>query len=453
MHPPLGKWFISTGIALLGFEPIAWRLAACAAGILLVAFVYLLCRRLTGSRLAAVVAAGLVALDPLAIPMSRIAMLDIFTATAGAAAILFLVIDGQGLRDHPARRRGLLRPWRLAAGIGVGVALATKWSGLLILVVAVILALAYDRAARPTPRDDQRRRFWATSIASTGMLLVVVPSLVYVLSYVGRLDGDLVALPWADGAWIREFAARQADMLAFHRGLDAAHSSASPAWSWFLGQRPVVLFHEPVPGGGVREILARVNPVIWLPALGATLVAAMTLIRTRSGVGPELVIGITVLGTYLPWLVLSSERSQVFAYYALPSVPFLAVALGWAVSGLPAAAGRVLAGALAAIAVAAFVLWLPLIYGWPMDGTVSHGDPIRQLRAAAPDPGGPSPGSARATVPVLALGVALPLREKGMDVRQVARPLVIEHRQTSLFDQDFQRGVVHASHAIRRPQQ
>jgi len=377
MHPPLGKWFISTGIAIFGFEPIGWRLAACAAGILLVAVVYLLCHRLTRSRLAAVVAAGLVALDPLAISMSRIAMLDIFTATAGAAAILFLVIDGQGLRGQPALTSGLMRPWRLAAGITAGVAVATKWSGLLILVVAVVLALAYDRAANQESRGAHRMRSRATSIAWTGMLLVVVPSLVYVLSYIGRLGGDLVALPWAEGAWVRELAARQAEMLAFHLGLDAAHSSASPAWSWFLGQRPVVLFHEPVTGGAVREIVALVNPVIWLPALGASVAAAVTVIRTRSGVIPELVIGLTVFGTYLPWLLLSSDRSQVFAYYALPTLPFLAVGLGWAISRLPAPAGRALAGALAAVALAAvavavFILWLPFIYGWPM-----HPDAVR----------------------------------------------------------------------------
>ena len=311
-------------------------------------------------------AASLVALDPLAIEMSRIAKLDIFTATAGAMTILFVVLDGPGAPDRPEPKPRLLRPWRFAAGISAGAALATKWSGLLIVGVALVMTLA-NEFARDHGRGTGPRRTWAAgSIGSTLVHLMVVPGVVYLLSYVGRLGGDVVALPWAEGAWIREFLERQADMAAFHFGLDTTHPSASPAWSWLLAYRPVVLFHEPSDGGLVRQIIGLVNPLIWLPALAAAAVAMVTVIRKRAIGGPEFVVGLAVFGTYVPWLLLSTDRSQVFAYYLLPALPFLAVALGWAISRLPARTARALAGVLTAVALAVLVVWLPLIYGWPM---------------------------------------------------------------------------------------
>lgn len=364
MHPPLGKWLISTGIAVFGFDPIGWRVAAAATGIALAAVAYVLCLRLTGSREGAIVAGGLVALDPLAIEMSRIAMLDVFTAATGAAAILFLVIDGQTHRRSSTRRLRL-RPWRLAAGTAAGAAVAIKWSGIFVIGVAILLAIAYD-LNRSRPGRSATYRQVAGSIASACTYLLAVPALVYVLSYAGRIDGDLLTLPWADGAWLRNFVVRQSDMVTFHLGLQTTHPSASPAWSWFLAKRPVVLLHETVGSGVLREILALVNPLVWLPALGASVAAAALVIKRRAFVGAELVVSLTVLGTYVPWLVLASDRVQVFAYYALPTIPFLAVAIGWAISRMPVRVRRVGAATLAVACVSVFLFWLPLIYGWPM---------------------------------------------------------------------------------------
>ena len=104
------------------------------------------------------------------------------------------------------------------------------------------------------------------------------------------------------------------------------------------------------------------------------------------------------LSTYLPWLVLSGDRSQTFLWYLLPTVPFLCLALGtlaaFAWSWRPVW-GRIAVGGFAAVALASFVFWLPLATALPLspddwrsriwftdcgpqtlpDDTTSQGDP------------------------------------------------------------------------------
>jgi dolichyl-phosphate-mannose-protein mannosyltransferase len=375
MHPPLGKWLISGGIALFGFEPIAWRLTASLAGIVMIGLVFVLTRRLTGSVLAASLAGGLLALDPLAIATSRIAMLDVFSACAGVATVLFATQDAQDSAARVGRWRAFIRPWRVAAGVGAGIAVATKWSGILALGVAVFLVLAKELSAR-----NPSVRAWPMRLRSAGFSIVVwlvlVPSCVYMLAYAGRFDGSILSVPWQEGAWIRQFVDRQLAMLTFHFGLDANHPYASPAWSWLLAKRPVVFLLElrdaqPV-GGSLREILVLVNPLIWVPGMVAAGAAAWVAVRSKRLWSPALVIAASVAGTYLPWLILAGGRAQVFAYYVLPTLPFLAVALGWAAATMPPRAARFVAGGLAVVSVAALIFWSPLVYGWSIDYDTWH---------------------------------------------------------------------------------
>jgi hypothetical protein len=57
----------------------------------------------------------------------------------------------------------------------------------------------------------------------------------------------------------------------------------------------------------------------------------------------------------------------VFLHYVLPTVPFLTLALGWAVIRLPRITGRALAVAMGVVAVAVVLFWEPLMYARPLD--------------------------------------------------------------------------------------
>ncbi|OGO56603.1 MAG: hypothetical protein A2V85_02125 [Chloroflexi bacterium RBG_16_72_14] len=370
MHPPLGKWLIALGIGLLGYDPVGWRVSAAIAGIVTVGLLYLLARRLTGSGLAAVLAAGVLALDPLSVVSSRVAMLDMFTTCAVVATVLFAVLDRDALAAsgrEPGREPGRLRrPWRVAAGLAGGVAIATKWSGVLALLAVVVLVLLWEAEAA---RRDGRRPVSGllAAVPSVLLWLVATPGAVYVASYAGRLDADLLAVPWHEGAWVREFLYRQLEMARFHAGLEDTHPYASPAWSWLLGKRAVVYFFEVDAAGRYREVLALANPLLWVPGLLAAAWGALIALRRRVGWGPEVVVAMAVAATYLPWLVLSANRPFVFLYYVLPTVPFLALALGWAVTRAPRGGGRALAATIGAVAIAVVLFWEPLIHARPLD--------------------------------------------------------------------------------------
>jgi dolichyl-phosphate-mannose--protein O-mannosyl transferase len=128
MHPPMGKWLVAAGIALAGNDPVGWRLAPALAGILAVGLLHLLARRLTGSSLAAAVAAGVLALDPLSVVASRVAMLDVLVAAAVVATVLLATLHRDSIDAGSGSRRRWWRPWLAATGLAGGIAIATKWS-------------------------------------------------------------------------------------------------------------------------------------------------------------------------------------------------------------------------------------------------------------------------------------------------------------------------------------
>jgi dolichyl-phosphate-mannose--protein O-mannosyl transferase len=364
MHPPLGKWIIAAGIAIGGYDATAWRAPSAVAGTLIVPAVYLLSRRLGLSVLAAGVAGAIVALDPLSIISSRVAMLDIFVVLAGVLGVTFAVIHRDQLRDA-ASPRGLLSLPLAAAGACGGVATATKWSGVLVLLTIGVMVVIWElEAMRQRGRRQGDIRAMLVRLA---VWLVVLPMAVYVLSYVGRLQGQLFALPWQQDALPRVFGGRQLRMAQFHIGLDGTHPYESPAWSWLIGKRAVPYYFQLEPDGSYREILAFANLPVWLPMVLAVAYVGFRLVRLRDPWSAELVAFTAFAGAYLPWLILASGRQFVFLHYILPAIPFLALSTGLAVDrGLRRlrTAGAML---LVATALGSLIFFAPLIYAWPMD--------------------------------------------------------------------------------------
>jgi dolichyl-phosphate-mannose-protein mannosyltransferase len=367
VHPPLGKWLIGLGIRLFGFSPGGWRIASALAGTLTVAALYVLARRLFASTFAAVVAASLLAVDFLHLVLSRTAMLDVFVTGFVVLAFLFVVLDRDAATEGSARRSGwgLTRPWRLAAGLAAGAAAASKWSGWPFLAAVLVLTTVWEINVR---RQDGEGRAVARTLLEEGpsivVALVVAPVLVYVISYTGRLDGSFLAWPWSEGSWVSAFLDRQLFMLDFHVGLEGQHPYASPAWSWLLLKRPVLLYFDDS-GGRYQEILAMGNPLFWwasVPALVYVAAGRSPAIRMTRGV----VLGGFAAG-YAPWLLLAGAREQTFLYLMLPAVPFMCLALGSVVQTLRRSrVGLAALTAFAAATVSVFVFYHPLLTGDPL---------------------------------------------------------------------------------------
>ena len=352
VHPPLGKWLIALGMALFGADSgFGWRFSAALFGTLLVPLVYAIARRLSSSIGVATVAAGLLAVDGLAIALSRVSLLDGFLAFFVALAFWFLLLD----RDRTNARIGAgegpwgpliwHRPWIVAAGLALGAASAVKWSGLYVLAGVGIYLVVSDAL--------ERRRAGITGWAQAALLrqapvsflqLVPVALAAYVVSWTGWLvtsggydrgsDPNPLAALWN----------YHQSMYGFHVGLSTSHPYASPAWQWPLLLRPTAMWLSRPDAGTetcgwsddcIAVIGSHPNPVTWYGAWAAVILIVVVLIRRRAGrFGFPFAFALTGLAvTYLPWLLYPART--IFQFYTVAMLPFLvialALALGWLV--------------------------------------------------------------------------------------------------------------------------
>lgn len=366
VHPPLGKWLISVGIRAFGHNETGWRVASAIAGTLSILLLYLLARKILRSTLGASLASGLLAIDLLAFVQSRVSMLDVFVPLFGVTTFLFLAYDRDRLAGAPAVEHVRWRPWRLAAGIAAGAATATKWSGVFFVIAAIVITLVWETAARR--RSDEGRSL-RRAVAEEGPTilawLVLAPVLVYVATYIGRVDGSVLALPWGDNSWFRKLFDEHWEAMKYHWQLDARHPYESPPWSWILLKRPVAYYVAPgSPEGFVGSITALGSPLVWwsfLPAFAFTVFAWM---RHRDFLRPEGLILAGITFTYVPWFVLSSGRSAVFIFYLLPVVPFMCLTLAYCFVRLGRSIeARLAAGVFIAGALGLFIFYYPLLVG------------------------------------------------------------------------------------------
>jgi len=304
-HPEWGKFLIAGGILLFGDNDnaVGWRFASALAGLLTLAAVYPLARRLGLPPLWALLALGLAAADTLGIAQSRIATLDIFVGLWTVLCLLFT------LRYAQDGRRPL---WLVLAGVAGGLALGTKWSGAYALLAALVLLLllrsrpAGDAAAGAWPRALRAGRAALAPLA----LLVALPIALYVASYWQYFAAGHTWAHW------REL---QRQMLQFNLHLQASHSYASQAATWIVDYRPVWYYF-------VREkdvvhgVVSIGNAFLWWTALACLLVLpVVALLRRQRGLA---IAPLLVAIVYFPWFL--TTRTS-FMYYMTPVAPLLAV--------------------------------------------------------------------------------------------------------------------------------
>ncbi|MBA8815769.1 dolichyl-phosphate-mannose--protein O-mannosyl transferase [Microbacterium halimionae] len=349
VHPPLGKWLIGAGMCLFGPDSsFGWRFSVALFGTVTVLLVYLVARALTRSTVFASIAGSLMAIDGLAIVMSRTTLLDMFLTFFILLTFWFLIFDRrwhlERLAINMANREGPVfwgpmlwnRPWLIAAGAAAGAATAVKWSGLYVIAGVGIYVVVSDALARRRAGVE----FWPLDAVRQGvasfLLLVPVSVIVYLSSWTGWLvtsggyDRSSAVDNPATGfwAWVPESFQSlwnyHESMYAFHVGLSTAHSYASPAWQWPLLVRPTSMYWDQ--DGSVQAVSSIPNPLIWWASIAAALFLIYRFVVTRDWRFALVLTGIAV--TYVPWL-LYPERT-IFQFYTIAMLPFLVLALTFA---------------------------------------------------------------------------------------------------------------------------
>jgi len=357
VHPPLGKWVIATGEQLFGMNPFGWRVAVAVLGTLSVLLLARLVRRMTGSTVLGTIAGFLLAIDGLHIVMSRTALLDLPLSFFLLAAFGALVLDREHGRRRAAARLasfegsslgpGLgFRPWRIAAGVLLGAALATKWNAIFFVAAFGLLTVWWDVSAR---RVAGARSPWLGSLSRDALpaFVSIVPTalITYLATWAGwfassggyyrtwAAENPSTHYGWVPGP-LRSLWHYHADALSFHTGLSSDHPYQSHPWSWLVQGRPVSFYYEEYGLGErgcevercAREVLAVGNPIIWWSTAAALLVMVWLVISRRDWRAGAVLAALAA--GWLPWFWYADHNDRtMFSFYAVSFLPFLVMAV------------------------------------------------------------------------------------------------------------------------------
>ncbi|MBP3043942.1 phospholipid carrier-dependent glycosyltransferase [Arthrobacter jiangjiafuii] len=407
VHPPVGKWMIAAGMELFGADnSFGWRFSAALTGTLTVLLVGLIAVKLFRSPLLGGLAGLLLAVDGHHLVHSRTSLLDVFLTFWIVAAFGALLLDRTDGRLRLARKTAALapdgsgrptaqallygpwllwRPWRLAAGVFLGLAVGTKWSALAFVAVFGLMTVLWDVGARRVAGF----RSWRTAgLLKDGIpaFFTIIPAaaLAYLASWTGWLrstgaydrnwaaDNPSGTWGWLPD-WLRSLAEYHRSAYAFHNGLSSEHTYESSAWTWLVMGRPTSFFYESTPGGTdgctaescSTAVTSLGNPLIWWAAAVSLLVLLFCWIGRRDWRAGAILAG--VAAGYLPWFAYP-ERTTFF-FYSVSFEPFLILALTYVLGlllgrpGDPAArrrAGKAAVAIFILAAVLASAFFLPV---------------------------------------------------------------------------------------------
>jgi len=356
-HPPLGKWVIAFFMNMVGPVPGGFRVGSAVCGTLLVVAVMVAVFLLIGRLIWANLAGLLLALDGLAVGTARIAMLDVILTTFIVVGFVFTLLHFRyRSRGGPFR---FVRSWLLPAGLFFGLATATKWSGIAFIVGFTLITIAFELGfvkALGTAAATVSSRIRN----SLGLVFLIwVPALIaYLTSWVGWFSGlysygsylsdypnpSLPAfLAWLPLEW-HPFLLHHIDIATGVTSLATQHYALSPAAEWPLMLNPSLFAFNQMPAGSsgcdlpvdcVVSWSTVSNPLVWYPAIAATLFLVWQFARKRSVWDASILAGIAA--GFVPWLFI--QRDQFF-YYAIAILPFLIMALVVMASMIVSASAR-----------------------------------------------------------------------------------------------------------------
>ncbi|BAX94161.1 dolichyl-phosphate-mannose--protein mannosyltransferase [Mycobacterium shigaense] len=359
VHPPVGKQLIAIGEALLGYNGVGWRFTGALLGVVMVVLVMRTVRRISRSTLVGAIAGVLLICDGVSFVAARTALLDGLLTFFVVAAFGALIVDRDDVRRrmHVALLEGRsaetvwgprlgVRWWRFGAGVLLGLACGTKWSGLYFVVFFGLMSLAFDIAAR---RQYQVPRpwvgTWRRDLLPTAYALGVLPVAVYLASYapwfasetaIGRHEVGVTIGPHSDWPFpdaVRSLWHYSAKALEFHAGLTNAagnyHPWESKPWSWPMSLRPVLyaIDQQNVGGCGAQSCV-KAEMLVGTPAMWWLAVPVLLYALWRSVVRRDWRYAVALVGYcagWLPWF--ADIDRQMYFFYAATMAPFLVMAI------------------------------------------------------------------------------------------------------------------------------
>jgi len=297
-HPPLAKLFIAGGILLFGDNSFGWRFPAAFFGTGIILLTFLLAKQLFKNEKLAIMAATILSFDGLLLVMSRIGMADVYLLFFILATILFAIKAN----------------WMLTATF-LGLSMATKWTGIYLLPVVIILIFASFLQTK-----KKNLNIFVKYLLFPFSSLIIIPVLVYMLSYI---------LFFKTGHTLNQFWELQKQMWWYHTRLKATHSYQSASYTWPFLIRPV-WFWVKYETDKIGNIYNLGNPVLWWSGI---LIMPFVLIQAvKAAVKRSFQLIFTVLCYFIFWLPWIFSPRIMFLHHYLPALPFLSLLLAFVVN-------------------------------------------------------------------------------------------------------------------------
>jgi dolichyl-phosphate-mannose-protein mannosyltransferase len=325
-HPPLGKLIIAVGISIFGMVPFGWRFMGTLFGVIMLPILYVFLKNMFGKTAIASCGTILFGFDFMRFVQTRIATIDTYGVIFILLSYFFMY---RYITQDPERPFRKTIPPLALSGLFFGIGCACKWiviyagAGLFILYM-IRLVLNYKYYKKNELPDYTG--FLLSTLLSTFAFFIVVPAVIYCLSYIpnGRAAGMEISsgMLW-NPRYYQLIWDNQKFMFHYHSTLVATHAYSSVWWQWILDARPILYYRDTSMGGGLKSSFAAFgNPIVWWGGFMAILAMVYSFIKNRDGKALFILIG--YLAQLIPWLVISRV---VFIYHYFPCVLFMVLAL------------------------------------------------------------------------------------------------------------------------------
>lgn len=317
LHPPIEKEIMTASMFLFkSTDAWAWRLPGALLGILSVFLVYKLAKLLFKSETVSLLSAFLFSIDGLVFVQSRTGMNDAYLVAFTLLSLIFFI-----------------QKKYIFSALFMGIALATKWPG-------IFLALIYFPIL--IYQQQFKKLFY----------FILIPPIIYLLSYTPYF---LIGYKWSD------FIELHNQIWWYQTHLQATHDYSSPWWSWPLNLYPIWYFVD-YQDNFIANIFASGNPALFWIGSVSLIITLWQFVKTRS-----YNLLIILLGFLVFWLPWSISPRIMFLYHFSPSVPFLALSLGYQLNNLlKERVGRNLAIVILVTIILSFILIYPFLTGVPI---------------------------------------------------------------------------------------
>ncbi len=352
-HPPLGKVFISMGVALFGMTPFGWRIVGTLFGIFMIPVMYIFAKKLFERRYLATFTAIIFAADFMHFTQTRIATIDVYITFFIMLMYMFM-LDYLKQDFFSENKKRLYTPLFLS-GLTFGLGVASKWTGIYAGAgLAILYFMKMYEAYKSSEKAVFIKRARETVLWSV-LFFVAIPLIIYVLSYIPFMK--------TNGVGLEGVIKNQADMLGYHKGVDATHPFSSEWFKWPIIFRPIWYYSYEVSETVKEGISAFGNPLVWWVGISAFLYTAYSALSKKDKTAIFLTVG--YLAELIPWVFVTRIT---FIYHYFTAVPFVALMIAYSGKNLipDTKKGKTVFWIFAGLTVVLFLMFYPVLSGYPV---------------------------------------------------------------------------------------